>query len=170
MTKDGLLQAARRWRDFAGILLRVPSLFNKRMLFTTIEEVKPRRDVYYSTIFALSSAALAFLPRLLKDGANQKWLFIVSILSFAITLFLVIAIHFIHILFIVSRAYYEARKGKYTMEEIVSRKKGVSQTLIDALEDAFTLMSISARLDLALLFTLLIAIMSYVVFLVINAT
>jgi hypothetical protein len=168
VTTNNFKYSMQRWVSFFKIIFHVPRLFHKRLLFTTIPEVKARRDLYYSTIFALSSAALAFLPQLVKDNDHSRWLFIVSILSFGATLLLVIAIHFTHILFIVSVEFYEARKGDKSMEDILSNAKGVKQNVHDALNDSFTLMSISARLDLVILLTLLIAVVSYVSFLVLN--
>ena len=155
-------------RNIWDILLHVPRVYYRRLVFTGLDAVKPKREIYYSTVFALASAAIAFLGQFELENYKYEWLHVVSIVFFGLAILIVILIHFLQTLYIISWHFYNDRAKGKDIVKVMSGKEKVGDAVLEAVYDCFTIMSFSARLDFSLLVTLLVGILSYITFIVCN--
>lgn len=139
-----------------------------RIVHKNLEQVKPHRDIYHSTIFALSSAALAFMSQYINKENSYSNLLIVSVISFVLALIFTIFIYYLRILHTISWNYVSDHIEKKEFSDLLKSKDTNDKKTLDAFNDSFDLMVTTAYLDVALLVCLLAALGSYSTFLILN--
>lgn len=156
-------------RSIWRILFTIPRVYMTRMTFGVFEKVNTKREIYYSTVFALSSAALAFLAQFATKDLDNKWVYLTCIISFGLAILVVILIHFFQTIFLISSKFYYERAEDEDMMEVLIGKVKVEKEVWHAVDEAMELMFYTAVLDFALLLLLLLGVVSYVAFLILGA-
>ena len=155
-------------RSLWFILRHIPKIYYERLTFGVVEAVSAKREIYYSTVFALSSAALAFLGTLINKEYGSKWLLLLSVVSFGFAILLIIFIHFIQSLYLITSKFYSERAEPSDMFAIISGKKKSTEIVWHSINDGIELMGLGGKLDIALIVVLSLGIISYVLFLSLN--
>ena len=140
-----------------------------------IANIQPQKIVFYSSVLALSSAALAFLGQLTinSGSSNQDVLIVVSIAGFGTAILTLILIYFLHI---VHSTYYEKIEHYYKRmidaDSNFNVQDSIKHTYFkenpkdlrrfkDAMHISARLMGLEVKLDVFLLFSVFIGVIFY---------
>ena len=157
----------KRSRDLVRLFLHLPRFYQKRLTHKRLDKIKPVRDIYYSTVFAIGSAALGFFSQFIGDKNKAGWLLAVCAIFITLALMMIISIYYLRVIHAISWDHViEETKHIEKISELDTSK--LPSDVLESIKYSSDLMVYVAYLDILIFITLNLSLCLYSCFVIIN--